>query len=410
MSNAPTIDQGRLWQDLMAMACLGATAQGGCDRLTLTESDAAARNLFRLWCEEAGLTMRVDGMGNMFARREGSEPDLPPVLIGSHLDTQSPGGKFDGPLGVLAALEAVRAMNRVGVVTRRAIEVVNWTNEEGARFAPGLMGSGVFAGAVPLPVAHAAEDRTGRSFGAELARIRYDGAEPVGGWPVDSYIELHVEQGPELEATGTAIAAVTHSNHLVYITYECLGANGHTQATHYKRQKNALLGAARALVAIEEAATRLGSRASVSQLDVWPNNRVNVPHRTTFTVMMVEPDREVMLALRAAIGAALDTIAEELGVTFGIIADATRDPVIFPEEMVTLIEAVAGELGHSTMRLSANTGHDALSLGPVCPTALIFVPSRDGISHSEFEYTAPEQCAAGAEVLLHAALRRANRR
>jgi N-carbamoyl-L-amino-acid hydrolase len=410
VSNAPKIDQDRLWQDLMAMACLGATAQGGCDRLTLTDSDAAARNLFRLWCEDAGLTVRVDGMGNMFARREGTEPDLPPVLMGSHLDTQSPGGKFDGPLGVLAALEAARAIDRAGIVTRRAIEVVNWTNEEGARFAPGLMGSGVFGGAVPIEVAYAAQDRQGRTFGAELSRIRYRGEEPVGGRPLDSYVELHVEQGPELEATGTAIAAVSQSNYLVYITVECLGANGHTQATHFQRQRNALLGAAKALVAIERIAAEHESRAAVSQLDVWPNNRVNVPHRSTFTVMMVEPSREKMLGLRAAILAALGEIGATTGLTFNVLADATREPVIFPEEMVTLVEEVAGELGHSVRRLSANTGHDALSLGPVCPTALIFVPSRDGISHSELEYTAPEQCAAGAEVLMHTVLRRANRR
>ena len=409
MSNAPTINADQLWQDLMTMACLGATAQGGCDRLTLTEADAAARNLFRLWCEEAGFTLKVDAMGNMFARREGTDPSLPPVLMGSHLDTQSPGGKFDGPLGVLAALEAARALGRAGIETRRAIEVVNWTNEEGARFAPGLMGSGVFGGAVKLEAAHAATDREGRTFGAELKRIRYLGGEPVGGREIDSYVELHVEQGPELERTGTTIAAVSHSNYLVYITFECLGANGHTQATHFKTQRNALLGSAKALVEIERIASELGSRAAVSQLDVWPNNRVNVPHRTTFSVMMVEPDRDRMLALRGQIAETLNAIGTEMGLTFNILADATREPVIFPEEMVTLIEDVSKDLGHSVMRLSANTGHDALSMGPVCPTALIFVPSRDGISHSDYEYTSPEHCAAGAEVLLHAVLRRANR-
>lgn len=409
MSNAPTINPDQLWQDLMTMACLGATEQGGCDRLTLTEADAAARNLFRLWCEDAGFTVRVDAMGNMFARREGADPSLPPVLMGSHLDTQSPGGKFDGPLGVLAALEAARAIGRAGIETRRAIEVVNWTNEEGARFAPGLMGSGVFAGGVSLEAAHAAQDRSGATFGEQLRRIRYLGAEPVGGRAIDSYLELHVEQGPELERTGTTIAAVSHSNYLVYITIECLGANGHTQATHFSVQRNALLGSAKALVEIERIATALGSRAAVSQLDVWPNNRVNVPHRATFSIMMVEPAQEKMRALREGILAALARIGAETGLTFNIIADATRPPVIFPEEMVTLVEDVARDLGHSVMRLSANTGHDALSLGPVCPTALIFVPSRDGISHSDYEYTAPEHCAAGAEVLMHAALRRANR-
>ncbi|MCB8882325.1 M20 family metallo-hydrolase [Acidisoma cellulosilytica] len=409
MSNAPKINPDQLWQDLMALACLGATAQGGCDRLSLTEADAAARNLFRLWCEDAGFTVRVDAMGNMFARLEGADPSLPPVLMGSHLDTQSPGGKFDGPLGVLAALEAARAIGRTGTRTRRAIEIVNWTNEEGARFAPGLMGSGVFAGAVTLEAAHAAQDRAGDSFGAALKRIRYLGEEPVGGREIDSYVELHVEQGPELERTGTTIAAVSHSNYLVYITVECLGANGHTQATHFATQRNALLGSAKALVEIERIATTLESRAAVSQLDVWPNNRVNVPHRTTFSVMMVEPQKEKMLALRGQILAALDSIGTEMGLTFTIRADATREPVIFPEEMVTLIEDVSKDLGHSVMRLSANTGHDALSMGPICPTALIFVPSRDGISHSDYEYTSPDHCAAGAEVLMHAVLRRANR-
>ena len=227
----PRIDSGRLWSDLMTLAAIGALPAGGCDRLALTEADGAARNLLGHWFAQAGLAVSVDAIGNMFGRREGTDPALPPVLVGSHLDTQSPGGKFDGPLGVLAALECVRTLDRAGLRTKRAIEVVNWTNEEGARFAPGLMGSAVFTGVLDLAAAQAAQDRNGLTVRDALDRIRYRGAVQPGGRPVDSYFELHIEQGDRLQTAGCTIGVVTGSEFNCFAFIDCFGANGHAQAT-----------------------------------------------------------------------------------------------------------------------------------------------------------------------------------
>ena len=410
MSQA-SIDQERLWSDLMTMGCMGATPRGGCDRMSLTDADRDGRTLFRLWCEQAGLSVTVDGMGNIFARREGTDPSLPPVMAGSHLDTQSPGGKFDGVLGVLAALEAVRAIDRAGIRTRRAIEVVNWTNEEGARFSPGLMGSAVFAGALDLATAHASMDRAGRRFGDELARIGYRGDTPAGGRAVDSYLELHIEQGPELEESGTTIAAVTHSHFTGFATIEILGENSHSQTMPMARRRNALAGAGRLIEAVERIAAAHGpeGKASPVVLDAWPNNAINIPHRVLLSVMMVHPEESGIAGMREALGTAMEALAAEAGLGVGIVAERRRQPLHFSPEMVALIEDVAKKRGHSVTRLRTLTGHDAFNMIGLCPTGLIFVPCRDGLSHSEFEHASPEHCAAGAEVLMHALLRQANR-
>jgi beta-ureidopropionase / N-carbamoyl-L-amino-acid hydrolase len=405
------IDADRLWSDLMTLAAIGALPCGGCDRLALTDADRDGRNLFVHWCREAGLAVSLDAMGNTFARREGSDASLPPVFAGSHLDTQSPGGKFDGPLGVLAALAVVRALDRAGLVTRRAIEVVNWTNEEGARFTPGLMGSAVFAGAVELATAHAATDRTGRNVGDELARIRYQGDAPVGGRPVDSYFELHIEQGPELETMGVTIGAVTHSHYSISADIECRGENGHIQSLPMLRRRNALVGAARLIAEIDRigcASAPAGSASGVV-IDAWPNNRINIPHRAVFSYGVIHPDAEGLERMQAEIDAAMQVIAGETGLEFATLAMRRRDPVHFTEELVSLTERTARDLGLSVTRMRTRPGHDAFNMLRVCPTELIFVPCRDGISHNELEYCSPEHAAAGANVLLQAVLSRANR-
>jgi beta-ureidopropionase / N-carbamoyl-L-amino-acid hydrolase len=405
------IDADRLWSDLMTLAAIGALPCGGCDRLALTDADRDGRNLFVHWCREAGLAVSLDAMGNTFARREGSDASLPPVFAGSHLDTQSPGGKFDGPLGVLAALAVVRALDRAGLVTRRAIEVVNWTNEEGARFTPGLMGSAVFAGAVELATAHAATDRTGRNVGDELARIRYQGDAPVGGRPVDSYFELHIEQGPELETMGVTIGAVTHSHYSISADIECRGENGHIQSLPMLRRRNALVGAARLIAEIDRigcASAPAGSASGVV-IDAWPNNRINIPHRAVFSYGVIHPDAEGLERMQAEIDAAMQVIAGETGLEFATLAMRRRDPVHFTEELVSLTERTARDLGLSVTRMRTRPGHDAFNMLRVGPTELIFVPCRDGISHNELEYCSPEHAAAGANVLLQAVLSRANR-
>jgi N-carbamoyl-L-amino-acid hydrolase len=405
------INADRLWSDLMTLGALGALPRGGCDRMALTDGDRDARFLFAHWCREAGLAVTVDAMGNMFGRRDGADPSLPPVLMGSHLDTQSPGGKFDGPLGVLAALEVARTLGEAGVVTRRAIEVVNWTNEEGARFTPGLMGSAVFAGALPLADAYASTDRAGLRFGDELRRIRHLGAEPVGGRAVDTYFELHIEQGPLLEEAGVTIGAVSHSHYSIFSDQECLGENAHIQSMPMLRRRNALVGAAKLIAAIDDVgrAHAPAGSASAVVIDAWPNNRINIPHRATFSYGLIHPDEAGLLSMEAAIVAAGEKIAAETGLAFNTLVWRRRDPVQFDAGLTAATEAAATALGHSVMRMRTRPGHDAFNMIRLCPTQLIFVPCRDGMSHSELEWTAPEHCAAGADVLARLVLERANR-
>lgn len=405
------INGKRLWSELMASGAIAELPHGGVDRMALTDGDRDVRGLFGHWCREAGLALTVDGMGNMFARREGTDPTLPPVMLGSHLDSQSPGGKFDGPLGVLGALEAVRSIAEAGIATKRALEVVNWTNEEGARFSPGLMGSAVFAGVLPLADAHASVDAEGKRFGDELRRIRYDGAAPVGGRAVDAYFELHIEQGPLLEEQGIVIGAVTHSHHSVFADMEVVGENSHIQSMPMRRRRNALVGAAKLIEAIDRVGMAYAPAGSASAVVVecWPNNRINIPHRATFSYGIMHPDADGAAAMRREIEEAEARIAAETGLTFNTLVKRQRVPVQFDEGMIRLAEEAAGALGYSCTRMRTRPGHDAFNMTRICPTELIFVPCRDGWSHSEREWSEPEHCTAGVEVMMNAVLARANR-
>jgi N-carbamoyl-L-amino-acid hydrolase len=405
------INAARLWSDLMTAGAIARLPHGGVDRMSLTDADRDLRNLFAHWCEQAGLALSIDAMGNMFARREGADPSLPPVLLGSHLDSQSPGGKFDGPLGVLGALEAVRSIAEAGIVTKRALEVVNWTNEEGARFSPGLMGSAVFAGTLPLADAHAALDRDGKRFGDELRRIRYHGDAPVGGREIDAYFELHVEQGSLLEEAGITIGAVTHSHHSVFCDMEVLGENSHIQTMPMLRRRNALVGAAKLIDAIDAIgrAYAPAGTASAVVIDCWPNNRINIPHRATFSYGIMHPDADGTDAMAAEVEAAEARIAAETGLAFNTLVKRRRTPFHFDETLIQLTEQAAAALGYSSARMRSRAGHDAFNMTRLCPTELIFVPSRDGWSHSEKEWTEPEHCTAGVEVMMNAVLARANR-
>jgi N-carbamoyl-L-amino-acid hydrolase len=401
----------RLWSELMASGAIAELPHGGVDRMALTDGDRDVRGLFGHWCREAGLALSVDAMGNMFARREGTEPDLPPVMLGSHLDSQSPGGKFDGPLGVLGALEAVRSIAEAGIATKRALEVVNWTNEEGARFSPGLMGSAVFAGVLPLADAHAAVDRDGRRFGDELRRIRYCGDAPVGGRAVDAYFELHIEQGPLLEEQGIVIGAVTHSHHSVFCDMEVLGENSHIQSMPMRRRRNALVGAAKLIEAIDRIGLAYAPAGSASAvvIDCWPNNRINIPHRATFSYGIMHPDEDGATAMKREVEEAEARIAAETGLVFNTLVKRQRAPVQFDEGMIRLTEEAAAALGYSCARMRTRPGHDAFNMARICPTELIFVPCRDGWSHSELEWSEPEHCTAGVEVMANAVLARACR-
>lgn len=402
------IDGDRLWSDLMTLARIGGLPAGGCDRLALTDADAAARNLLRHWFEEAGLVVSVDPIGNMFGRREGTQAGLPPIMVGSHIDTQSPGGKFDGVLGVLAGLECLRALDHADIRTPCPIEVVNWTNEEGARFAPGLMGSAVFTGQLALETAHGAKDPSGATVAQELARTRFLGDAPMRR-PVESYFELHIEQGDRLQEAGRTIGVVLGSEFNCFADVECLGDNAHAQATPMAQRRNPLAAAAELITAIERIGHRNGpvGSAGVASLRLWPNNRINIPHRVVFTYSGTHPEREGMAAMRREIADAATGIAQRTGVAINLEASPDREAVDFDPGLADLVETLAGEQGLSTMRLRSRAGHDAIRMAPYCPTQMIFIPCKDGISHSEFEDCRKDDATAGADVLLNAVHARA---
>ncbi|WP_346659343.1 allantoate amidohydrolase [Bradyrhizobium sp. 164] len=405
------IDGERLWSDLMTMAAIGATANGGSYRTALSDADRDGRNLFVHWAKEAGLAVSVDKIGNIFARREGQDPKLPPVMLGSHLDTQAPGGRFDGVLGVLAGLEAVRTLDRAAIRTRRAIEVVNWTNEEGARFPPGVVGSNLFAGRTTLETLLQTRDRAGILMGDELKRIGYAGEVEVGQRLVDSYIEVHIEQGPVLEASNVTIGAVTHTSCQGGGIIEILGENGHSQTTRMSKRRNALVGAARIVEAIEQIgmAQEPHGMASATVIDILPNNRINIPHKAVLQFLAVHAEPEGRDRILDMIEQAVTKVGKEAQLAVSFSRNPQRHKFDFPIELVELAERISGDLGYSSMRLPTWTAHDALNMHVVCPTSLIFVPCRDGISHSEFEWCEPEHAKAGADVLANMALARAQR-
>ncbi len=402
------VDPGRLWDSLMAMAAIGGTPKGGCNRLTLTDLDREGRALFAGWCEAAGLTMAVDGMGTMFARRQGLDESLPPVLMGSHLDTQPTGGKFDGVLGVLGALEVVRTLNDLGVQTRHPIEIVNWTNEEGSRFAPAMIASGVFAGAFTQDFAYTIKDRDGLSLGDELKRIGFAGPAPVGK-PVHAYFELHIEQGPILEDEGVDIGIVTHGQGQNWFEITLTGFESHAGSTPMPRRRDALLGAAR----IVELVNRIGldhaplAVATAGLINVYPNSRNVIPGSAFLTCEVRHPEAEALASMHDALRAGVAAICERTGLT--VVVDKVFDypPVPFDPDCVAAVRRGAQAYGYSHRDIVSGAGHDACYLARVAPTAMIFTPCVGGISHNEAEAISPAWAGAGTQVLMHAVLDKA---
>ncbi|MDQ1182999.1 Zn-dependent hydrolase [Agrobacterium larrymoorei] len=410
MTQSPDIDTERLWADIMTMGAIGGTQGGGSFRPALSDADREGRNLFRYWAQEAGLAVTVDAIGNMFARRDGEDPSLPPLMIGSHLDTQMPGGKFDGVLGVLAGLAVVRALNAKGITTRRAIEIANFTNEEGARFQPGVMGSGIFAGLLPLDDALSRRDDGGVCLGDELSRIGYAGSLPVGVRAVHRYLELHIEQGAEMEEAGAMIAAVSNSSWGCSGFIDISGENGHSQTAPMSKRRNALVAAARLILEIEAigAENEPDGMVSATVIRNWPNNRVNIPHLTKLSYVAVHATEAGRAAIIDRIESAAARIAEETGLAIDATTSHYRQRLDLSEELSGQILEAAERLGYKSMMLPTLTAHDALSMTHICPTAIIFVPCKDGISHSEKEWCEPDQVAAGARVLLAMTLDLAN--
>jgi N-carbamoyl-L-amino-acid hydrolase len=400
------IDAERLWGELMETAQIGGTPKGGICRLTLTDLDRQVREWFRARCEALGCTVTVDDMGAMFARRPGQRNDIPPIAMGSHLDTQPTGGKFDGVLGVLGALEALRTLVHAGYETFAPIEVINWTNEEGSRFAPAMVASGVFAGAFTRDWAWAREDRGGATFGSALEEIGYKGDEPCGRHALSAFFELHIEQGPILETEDKEIGIVTGVQGMRWYEVTVSGEAAHTGATPMRLRKNALLGAARLVDRINEIAERHKPDAlgAVGLMEVRPNSRNVVPGEVFFCVDLRHPETAVLDHLEAAYNASLREICDPLGLTVSSTRIWDQPPVRFDLDCVASVRRAVALSGLSAREIVSGAGHDAAYVSRVAPTAMIFVPCRHGVSHNEAEYTSKEQCAAGAQVLLQAVL------
>jgi N-carbamoyl-L-amino-acid hydrolase len=398
------INPARLWDSIHEMAAIGPGVAGGNNRQTLTDDDARGRALFRRWCEEAGLVMGLDEMGTMFARREGSEPGLDPVYVGSHLDTQPTGGRYDGVLGVLSGLELVRTLNDLGIRTRRPIVVVNWTNEEGARFAPAMLASGVFAGVYTLDYAYGRKDPDGKTFGDELKRIGWVGKEKVGARKMHAYFEYHIEQGPILEAEKKEIGVVTHGQGLWWLEFTLTGKEAHTGSTPMAMRVNAGLAMARILEMVQKVAmdNQPGAVGGVGQMFFAPNSRNVLPGKVVFTVDIRSPDQKKLDAMRARVEAEAPKICEPLGVKCAIEVVGHFDPVAFDPALVDRVRKSAEKLGYSHMNIISGAGHDACWAARVAPATMIMCPCVDGLSHNEAENISKEWAAAGADVLFHA--------
>ncbi len=396
----------RLWASLMETARFGATPMGGLCRLSLSEEDAQVRRWFVAACEAAGCTVRVDELGNIFARREGSDAGLDPIAMGSHLDTQPTGGRFDGVLGVLAGLEVVRALNDAGAVTRHPIEIIDWTNEEGARFAPAMLASGVFAGAFTADYARESRDKAGIALIDALEAIGFKGPERVGDHPLAGFFELHIEQGPVLEAAGREIGVVTGVQGIRWLDVTVSGLACHAGTTPMALRRDALQGAARLATAID-AIGRSEPGLSLSTIGIfeaWPGSRNTVPERIALSVDMRHPQSAGLERMEGAFRASADSLAAELGVAIEITPVWSSPPVTFAPACVAAVRAATESLGLSAQDIVSGAGHDSVYLSRVTPTGMIFIPCEDGISHNEAENITPAQAEAGANVLLQAVL------
>ena len=398
------INPDRLWDSLMEMAKIGPGVAGGNNRQTLTDEDGEGRHLFKRWCEEAGLSVAVDQMGTMFARREGTDPDALPVYVGSHLDTQPTGGKFDGVLGVLGGLEVIRSMNDLGIKTKHPIVVTNWTNEEGTRFAPAMIASGVFAGEIDLDWAYDRTDAKGKRFGDELERIGWKGEEEVGHRKMKAFFELHIEQGPILEDEGIDIGVVTHGQGLWWLQFTLTGKDSHTGSTPMPKRRNAGLGMARITELVHEVAMDFQPDAvgAIGHVEVYPNSRNVIPGKVVFTVDIRSPDLDTLTQMRERIEDGAATICEALDIACDVEAVGHFDPVAFDEGCVSAIRDAAERLGYSHRNIVSGAGHDACWINRVAPTAMVMCPCVDGLSHNEAEEITKDWARAGADVLFHA--------
>jgi N-carbamoyl-L-amino-acid hydrolase len=400
------IDATRLWDSIMETGQIGATPKGGVKRLTLTDLDRQVRDWFVAACESAGCTVTVDELGNIFARRPGRDNSLPPIAIGSHLDTQPTGGKFDGIIGVLSGLEVLRTLNDAGYETNAPIEVIDWTNEEGSRFAPAMLASGVFAGAFDKQYAYDRTDREGLRFGDELERIGYKGGAPVGDHRLAAFFELHIEQGPILEAEEKTIGIVTGVQGMRWYEVTVTGRDSHAGSTPMKLRADALLAASRMIGAVNAVGLAHAPDAvsTVGLIEARPNSRNVINGEVFFTIDIRHPNDDVVAAMDGEVRAAIGDIVAGTDIAAAVDEVWHSPAVHFDPACVDAVRQAAAAQGFPAREITSGAGHDAAYIARVAPATMIFVPCEKGISHNELEKTEPEQVAAGANVLLHAVL------
>jgi N-carbamoyl-L-amino-acid hydrolase len=407
--NQLRINGTRLWTSLMDLARIGATDKGGVKRLALTDLDRQGRDLVVQWGREAGLAITVDKIGNVFMRREGCNPALPPVVTGSHIDTQPTGGKFDGNYGVLAGLEVIRTLNDHGIRTEAPIEVAFWTNEEGSRFVPVMMGSGVFCGAFSLETACAARDTDGKSVGEELARIGYAGAQTPGEHPIGAYFEAHIEQGPVLEDADKVIGVVPAVMGLSWYDCTVSGMEAHAGPTPMGLRRDALQVATTIMQEVVAIANRYPpyGRGTVGMVQVFPNSRNVIPGQVKFSIDLRNVNDDLLNTMHEEITAFIDKTREGSGLAIELERVSYYPPCPFHPDCVDAVRAATATLGYSSMDVVSGAGHDAIYVARLAPAGMIFVPCKDGISHNEIEDAQPGHLEAGCNVLLHAMLARA---
>jgi N-carbamoyl-L-amino-acid hydrolase len=407
-----TIDARRFWSTVMRSGEIGPGKAGGLRRLALTDADKEMRDLFITWCTEVGCTVAVDRVGNIFARRSGSDDHLPPVLMGSHLDTQVAGGKYDGIVGVLAGLEVLRTLDERHVPTKRPLELVCWTNEEGARFTPPMVASGAFAGVFDVDWVLGLRDDDGKRFGGELERIGYNGKAAVGGRAIDAYFELHIEQGPILDREALPVGIVVGGYATRGMHVDVLGETAHAGPTPMDRRRNALVGAAMLAVAVNDVGWKYHAtegKATVARMIAWPNKAGILSEYAQLTCDVRHAEREVADRMIAEVKAAMPECARRANVEMRIAGEWQFGSERFDPGCVRLIREAAERLDVPHRDILSQAGHDAYYISRVAPTAMIFTPCRDGISHNEAEHAEPDTTVPGVNVLLHAVLARANR-
>lgn len=410
--NSIAIDGARFWSTIEASAEIGKGPRGGLARLTLSPADGEVRDLFATWCTDAGYALTVDRLGNMFARRPGSHDDLPPVVIGSHLDTQAAGGRFDGIVGVLAGLEILRSLDDQGIETKRPIEVVNWTNEEGGRFPPPMLCSGVFAGIHDLDWALGRTDEDGITVADALNAIGYAGDAPVGGRDFDSYFEIHIEQGPGLYEAGVKLGLVTGTYFARGMRIEVTGVNAHSGPTPMDRRRNAIVGAATVALEVDRIGLKYADReakSTVARLEAWPNKPGIISDRATLFVDFRSPDKDLTETMEAEIRHALVDCAQRSRTDVAVGDAWSFNTPVFDAGLQDLIRDTAKGQGVELMELRSQAGHDAYNIAKIAPSVLIFTPCDEGISHNEAENTSLEDQLPGIQVLAEAVVARANR-